>query len=301
MSLHFPQVRRLRALTAARISVGAAKAAVLLIFCAAVVVPFISIISTSLADSRQVYAAGGLVLWPERPSFDAYRAVLSGGVVSRALLVSIGVTLVGTLLSLVVTTTMAYGLSRSGSFAHKPILMLVLFALLFTPGIIPNYLMVKGLGLLDSYWSLILPVLVNPFNVIVVRAFIMNIPADLIDAAKIDGANEFQTFVRIILPLSKAVLAVVGLFVAVGYWNNFFNALLYINDQTKWPLQLVLRTYVVNNATLSASDLGGAESLPPQQSLQMAILVISLIPIVLIYPFLQRHFAKGVLVGAVKG
>jgi multiple sugar transport system permease protein/putative aldouronate transport system permease protein len=291
----------LRALTAARISVGAAKAAVLLIFCAAVVVPFISIISTSLADSRQVYAAGGLVLWPERPSFDAYRAVLSGGVVSRALLVSIGVTLVGTLLSLVVTTTMAYGLSRSGSFAHKPILMLVLFALLFTPGIIPNYLMVKGLGLLDSYWSLILPVLVNPFNVIVVRAFIMNIPADLIDAAKIDGANEFQTFVRIILPLSKAVLAVVGLFVAVGYWNNFFNALLYINDQTKWPLQLVLRTYVVNNATLSASDLGGAESLPPQQSLQMAILVISLIPIVLIYPFLQRHFAKGVLVGAVKG
>jgi putative aldouronate transport system permease protein len=138
--------------------------------------------------------------------------------------------------------------------------------------------------------------------VIVVRAFIMNIPQDLIDSAKIDGATEFQVLRRIILPLSKAVLSVVGLFFAVGYWNSFFNALLYINDSTKWPLQLVLRTYVVNNAPLGSDALQvSAESLPPPQSLQMAILVISLVPIVMVYPFLQRHFAKGVLTGAVKG
>ena len=285
-----------------RFSAVSAKAVVVTICCAVVILPFLAVVSTSLADQKQIANAGGYVLWPNHPSFNAYRAILTGGVVTRALVVSISITVVGTALSLAATTALAYGLSRRGSFASKPILMIVLFSLLFGPGIIPNYLVVKELGLLNSYWSLILPSLINAFNVIVIRAFIMGIPQDLIDSAKIDGASEFQVLRRIILPLSKAVLAVVGLFFAVGYWNNFFNALLYINDTTKWPLQLVLRTYVVNNAPLGADALGvGQEALPPAQSLQMAILVISLVPILLVYPFLQRHFAKGVLVGAVKG
>jgi multiple sugar transport system permease protein/putative aldouronate transport system permease protein len=178
-------------------------------------------------------------------------------------------------------------------------LMLLLGALLFTPGIIPSYLIVKQLGLLNSYWSLIVPSAVNAFNVIVMRAFFLELPVELIESARIDGAGDLTILRRIVLPLSKAVIAVIGLFYAVGYWNAFFNALLYINDNDKWPLQLVLRTYVVNNSQLGG--YAGTEAIPPQQSLQMAILVISVVPILLVYPFLQRHFTKGVLTGAVKG
>lgn len=284
------------------IAVRGAKGVVLILACAFVVIPFLAVVSTSLADQQQITEAGGYVLWPERPNLDAYRAILAGGVVTRALFVSVGVTLVGTLLSLACTALLAYALSRPGSFAHKPLLMTVLFTLFFTPGIIPMYLLVRSIGLLDSYWSLILPVLVNAFQVLIMRAFFMEIPRELTDAARIDGAGELQILTRIVLPLSKAVLAVIGLFQAVAFWNAFFNAVLYINDTAKWPLQLVLRTYVVDNTSLGVdgTELAGA-AMPASQSIQMAILVVSLVPIALVYPFLQRHFAKGILIGAVKG
>ena len=287
---------------AASLPIRALKGLVLLACSAVVLVPFLAVISTSLADSKQTTKAGGFVLWPNHPTLAAYRAVLSGGVVTRSLLVSIGITVVGTLLALACTTLLAYALSRPGSFASKPLLLMVLFTLLFSPGIIPNYLVVKELGMLNSYWSLIVPVMVNGFNVIVVRSFFMDLPQDVLDSARIDGAGEFRVLTRIVLPLSKPVLAVVGLFYAVGFWNSFFTAMLYINDTAKWPLQLVLRTYVVNDAPLGADNISALGTTPPpQQSLQMAILVISLVPILLIYPFLQRHFSKGVMIGAVKG
>jgi putative aldouronate transport system permease protein len=280
----------------------ALKCVTLVIVCLLVLVPFLAVISTSLADQKTLTEAGGFLLFPKDPSFDSYKAVLAGGVVTRALLVSIAITVVGTFLSLAATTGLAYSLSRPGSLLHRPILFVVLGSLLFGAGLIPNYLVVKSLGLLDSYWSLILPVLVNGFNVIVMRAFFMELPEELFESARIDGASEFRVLTRIVLPLSKAVMAVIGLFYAVGYWNNFFQALIYINTPEKWPLQLVLRTFVVNQAALGTDQLAvGGEALPPQQSIQMAILVISIVPILLVYPFLQRHFAKGVLVGAVKG
>jgi len=275
------------------------KGVFLLIACALVIVPFIAVISTSLADQAQINAAGGYVLWPENPSFTAYQAIFRGGVVTRATLVSIGITLVGTGLSLTVVTLLAYGLSRSGSWGHRPILLLVLFSMLFSAGMIPNYLLVKQLGLLDSWWALILPTLVSGFQVVLMRSFFLEIPQELLEAARIDGASELRILTMIMLPLSKAAMAVIGLFNAVTYWNAYFNAVLYINTTSKWPLQLVLRTYVVDNTSIGV-DLPG-DYIPPQQSLQMAILVISLIPICLVYPFLQRHFAKGVIIGAVKG
>ena len=142
--------------------------------------------------------------------------------------------------------------------------------------------------------------MISAFNVVVLRAFFGALPRELIESARVDGAGELRIFTSIVLPLSKAVLAVIGLFYAVGYWNAFFNALLYINDTTLWPLQLVLRTYVINDTQLGMAELG-LENLPPQAAIQMAILVISIVPILIIYPFLQRHFAKGVLTGAVKG
>ncbi|MDW5325167.1 carbohydrate ABC transporter permease [Plantactinospora sp. KLBMP9567] len=278
------------------------KGVILAVCCAAVVVPFLGIVSTSLATHEQITRDGGFVLVPDEVSFAAYAAILSGGVVTRATLVSLFVTVAGTALSMATTILLAYGLSRPRSVAHRPLLMIVLFALLFAPGIIPSYLVVKSLGLLDSYWALILPVAVNAFNVIILRAFFMELPREVVDSARIDGAGDLAILFRIVLPLSKAVLAVIGLFYAVAYWNAFFSALLYLNDTAKWPLQLVLRTYVVNQTQLGVDQLGSAgAALPPQEAIQMAILVLSVVPVLVVYPFVQRHFTKGVLIGAVKG
>lgn len=278
------------------------KGLILLLICTVVIVPFIGIVSTSVASPEQVTKAGGFVLFPDSVQWSAYASVLSGGVVTRSLFVSAGITIVGTLLSLTVTSMLGWALSRRSMVGNKFMIMLVLFSLLFTPGMIPTYLMVKQLGMLDSYWALIVPTMVSGFNVIVMRSFFSGIPAELIDAARIDGAGEWQIFRRIALPLSKAVMAVIGLFYAVGYWNSFFNAMLYLSDSAKWPLQLVLRTYVVNGTQLGEADLGAVEAvLPPEPSILMAILVIAIVPILLVYPFLQKHFAKGVLTGAVKG
>jgi multiple sugar transport system permease protein/putative aldouronate transport system permease protein len=261
----------------------ALKSVLLLVCVVLVLLPFLAIVSTSLAGADQVNKSGGYVFWPDHITFTAYHALLSGGMVSRAMLVSVGVTVVGTALSLICSIMLAYGLSRPGSFGHKPVLMMLLMTMLFAPGVIPSYLMVKQLHLINSYWSLILPSLLNAFNVIVLRSFFMGLPRELIDAARIDGASELTILRRIVLPL--------------------FNAMLYINDASKWPLQLVLRTYVVNNAALSGGQVNTAAGapLPPTQSLQAAILVLSIVPIVLVYPFLQRHMNKGVMVGAVKG
>lgn len=268
-----------------------------------VIIPFWSVVATSLADQKTINdSGGGMVMWPTGVTFEAYRSIIANGVVTRALVISITITVVGTLLSLAATAGLAYWLARRGSVGSKPVLMLVLGAILFAPGLIPSYLLVKELHLLNSWWSLILPVLVNAFNVIVMRAFFQELPEELFESAEIDGASSVVILTRIVLPLSKAVMAVIGLFYAVAYWNAFFNALLYINSTDKWPMALVLRTYVVNQTAIGVDQAqAGAEALPPQLSLQMAILVAAIVPILIVYPFLQKHFAKGVLIGAVKG
>ncbi|WP_246186847.1 carbohydrate ABC transporter permease [Microlunatus speluncae] len=296
------QSARLRAINGANppsIPIRILKGIVLLIASLLVIMPFVAVISTSLADQSQINAAGGYVLFPEKPTLAAYEAIFRGGVVTRATIVSILITLVGSALSVTVVTMLAYALSRPGTFAHRPILLMVLFTMLFSAGMIPNYLLVKQLGLIDSYWSLILPTMVSGFQVILMRGFFLEVPKEIIEAARIDGAGEFRILTTIMVPLSKAALAVIALFNAVSYWNAFFNAVLYINSTEKWPLQLVLRTYVVDNSSIGV-DLPG-DYIPPQQSLQMAILVVSLVPICMVYPFLQKHFAKGVIIGAVKG
>jgi putative aldouronate transport system permease protein len=278
------------------------KGIVLVICCALVIGPFVSVVATSFAGNKQVAAAGGFVIWPDHPTLNAYRAVLAGGVVTRALLVSAGITVVGTAISLAGTALLAYALSRPGSLGHKPLLIMVLLTLLFAPGIIPNYLLVQSLGLINSYWSLILPVAISGFNVIIVRAFFVELPPELIDSARIDGAGDVGIFFRIVLPLSKAVLAVIGLFYAVGYWNSFFNALLYLNDNAKWPIQMVVVTYIINGTSLSPDQIALNGTVPPpQSSLDMAIVVLAVVPVLLIYPFVQRYFTKGVILGAVKG
>ncbi|MER5277256.1 carbohydrate ABC transporter permease [Streptomyces sp. NPDC002809] len=276
-----------------------AKAAAVVVVVLAVAYPLVGVIGTSFASQTDIIKSSGLVLWPDHPTLDAYRTIFTGGVVTRALLVSVGITVFGTLASLLVTVGMAYGLSRRDVTGSRFILMTALFTMLFNAGIIPNFLLVKGLGLYDTYAALVMPTLVSAFNLVVLRSFFMNLPDELYDAAKVDGAGDFRILVRIVLPLSKAVLAVISLFYAVTYWNAFFNSLLYLNDSDKWPLPMVLRTYVLQGQSLSAASAG--EVLAPQQAVQMAVLVIAVVPILCVYPFLQRYFTKGVLTGAVKG
>ena len=276
----------------------AAKAVALVAVVLLVCVPFLVILSTSLASQREVVANGGWVLWPKDPTLKAYRDILDGGIVTHALGVSAGVTIVGTLLSLVCTVTLAYALSRPGVFGGKPVLLLVLFTFLFPPGMIPSFLVVKELGMLDSYASIVLPVLVNVFNLVVLRGFFQGIPEELYEAARLDGAGDWRVLWTIVIPLSKAALAVVGLFYAVAYWNSWFYASLYL-ESDHWPLQQVLRTYVVAGSGLTDTTTGEATVNAPQ-TIQMAVLVIATVPILLVYPFLQKYFTKGVLTGAVK-
>ncbi|NIK58633.1 carbohydrate ABC transporter permease [Kribbella shirazensis] len=283
------------------------KPLVLALIALVVAFPLYVVVVTSLSTTEAVTRAGGLVVVPRELTVSAYVQLLSGGVVTRALLISVVITLVGTAFSLGITVLAAYGLSRPGSLFHRPLLFVVLLTFLFGPGIIPSYLVVNALGLIDNYASLILPAAVSAFNLIVMRSFFMGIPNELIDSARIDGAGEFAILRRIVLPLSKAVVAVVGLFYAVGYWNAFFNALLYINDNTKWPLQMVLRTYIVQQQPLPtgaggvATGVGLGLSPAPGLAIKMAIVVIAIVPVLLVYPFIQRHFQKGVIIGAVKG
>jgi putative aldouronate transport system permease protein len=167
---------------------------------------------------------------------------------------------------------------------------------------IPSYLLVKELGMIDTYAALVVPGLIGAWNLIIVRNFFQNLPQDLLDAARIDGASDLGVFRHIALPLSKAVIAVIALFTGVGIWNTFFNAILYLNDSSKWPIQVVLRQYVLEGSTItSAADFAPGQPPPPAESLQMAMVVIATVPILIVYPFLQKYFAKGVLTGAIKG
>lgn len=276
----------------------AAKAVALVAVVLLVCVPFLVILSTSLASPKEVVDNGGWVLWPTEPTIQAYRDILDGGIVTHALGVSAGVTVVGTLFSLFCTVTLAYALSRPGVFGGRPVLLLVLFTFLFPPGMIPSFLLVKELGLLDSYGSLIFPVLINVFNLVVLRGFFQSIPDELYEAARLDGAGDWRVLWSVVLPLSKAALAVVGLFYAVAYWNSWFYASLYL-ESDHWPLQQVLRTYVVAGSGLTDTATSEGTVNAPQ-TVQMAVLVIATVPILLIYPFLQKYFTKGVLTGAIK-
>jgi ABC-type glycerol-3-phosphate transport system permease component len=274
------------------------KAVVIVGIFAVMLYPLLYVVMSSFLPSNAMLQ--GSVI-PSSWSLRAYRVILEGGLVTRALIVSLAITGVGTALSVLATTTLAYGLTRTRDVpGARVILYLVLFTMLFGAGIIPNYLLVKDLGLLGSYWSLILPGLISAFNMVVVRNFFMQLPRDLFEAARIDGAGDLRIFVRIVLPLSKAVIAVIALFYAVGYWNSFFNAMLYINDASKWPIQLVLNQYVLQGTPLAQLQNPNSTP-PPAQAVQMAVVVLATVPILIVYPFLQRYFTKGVLTGAIKG
>lgn len=270
-----------------------------------VLFPMWSILVTSLASRETIDSVGGMVVIPREFDPSAFVIIFSGGQVSRAVGVSLVVTFFGTAISLTLTVLAAYGLSRPSSLFHRQLLFYFLITFLIYPGLVPSYLVVTGLGLKNSLLSLILPTAISVFNLVVIRSFFMGIPGELIDAARIDGASEWGILFRIVIPLSKAVVAVVGLFYAVGYWNAYFNAVLYIDDVDLWPIQRVLQSYILAGQSPSVSgvavSLPGISATPPTLAIKMAVVAVTILPAVIVYPFVQRNFTKGVIVGAVKG
>jgi len=215
--------------------------------------------------------------------------------------VSIGTTLVGTLLSMLLTSLMAYGLSRRDLDGRRVIMFLVVFTMLFNGGMIPTFLVVKELGLIDTYAALILPSAIAAFNLIILKNFFQNIPDGLEESAKIDGCSDFGILFRIVLPLSMPAIATISLFYAVTYWNTYMSAILYLNKSEMWPIQVLLRQIVVLASGMDYSSSLDSEVPPPEQSVKMAVIVVATLPILLVYPFLQKHFAKGAMLGSIKG
>ncbi|MGP3963037.1 carbohydrate ABC transporter permease [Nonomuraea sp. 3N208] len=270
-----------------------------------VLVPLWIVVLTSLSTKGAINRAGGLVIWPDGITFEAYEEMLKGPTVRTALLVSLGITIIGTAISMVVSVLCAYGLSRSGSFGHRFILVLLIVTMFVSGGLIPTFLVVTGLGGYGQWWALILPGAVSVFNILILRSFYSSTAAELMDAARIDGASDWRILWSVILPTSRAVTAVITLFYAVGYWNSFFNVMLYMpTESEKWPLQYVLLTYVNRGVGMPGSvnaGFGMAHSQTAPLSLQMAVVVLTLVPLVIVYPFVQKHFRTGVLTGAIKG
>jgi len=263
--------------------------------------PFLYIVSASFADSAEIISRS-IFLVPHNPTVAAYEYIISSPVLPRSLLVSIGVTFAGTVISMAVTMSMAYAVSKTYLVGRKIIMGFVTFTLVFSGGMIPTFLVVKMLGLIDHFAALILPVCVNTFNLIVIKNFFQRLPTELEDAARIDGCNDMRIFVNIVLPLSMPVIATFTLMYAVGYWNDYFNSLIYLNNTKKWPLQIMLRQIVMfSQGGIDEASVDEAYVKPPAQSIKMAVIVFGTLPILAVYPFLQKHFAKGVLLGSVKG
>ena len=265
--------------------------------------PLYYVFVVSFTDPVEYYQRG-LILFPRHWSLDAYRYLLSTPTFMRAMSISGFLAIMGTACGLVVTSALSYALSRRRLIGRSVIMLLILLTILFHPGIIPPYLVVREVGLIDSLWALILPVATSGWYVLLMRSFFSNIPDGLEEAAIIDGCNDISVFVKIILPLSLPALAAFGLFFAVFHWNTFFHAILYINDFEKWPLQVLLRNMLIESSTGAsgavAAELTAQQNIPTE-TLKMAAVVIATLPIIVVYPFLQKHFAKGVMLGSVKG
>ncbi|CAM3987851.1 carbohydrate ABC transporter permease [Paenibacillus alkaliterrae] len=262
--------------------------------------PIYYVVVVSFSDPTD-YLQRKLVLFPTKWSFASYEYLLNNKSFMRSIGNSLFLATVGTACSLMVTASLAYAISRKRLAGRKIILFLILFTILFNPGIIPNYLVVKELGFLNSTWSLIVPSLSAGWFVILMKSFFDNIPDALEEAAKIDGCNDLTVFARIIIPLALPAIAAFGLFYAVMYWNMYFNALLYLNDYQKWPIQLVLQNIISDSAAGALMEDRLTQQPPPSEMLKMAAVVIAVTPILCVYPLLQKHFAKGVMVGSVKG
>lgn len=261
--------------------------------------PFVHILAKSFSNEKYVLAKE-ITIWPKGFHLGNYEYVLH----NNQFLVSFGnsvfITLVGTFLSILITLLAAFPLSKPGFPARRVIMFLYVITMFFNGGIVPTFLVVKGVGLYNSLWALILPTVLVPFNLILMRSFLSSIPEALDESAKIDGASHTRVLFSIYVPLSLPAIATVSLFYAVMYWNNFFNALMYISKQTLNPLQVYMMRILQDESNVSMSDVESLMHSTPE-SIRAATIILAVVPILLVYPFLQKYFVKGTMLGAVKG
>ena len=276
-------------------------AVIILLISLMVVLPFLYIIAVSFSLPGQSMS-GAYFVWPKTWTLDAYKYLLNAQTFMTSVKNSVYITALGTCVNLFVSLTLAYALSKKIMPGRKVILLFILFTMIFHGGMIPSYLVVKGLGLLDSYWAIVLPAASSAFNILVIRTFFQNLPESLDEAARIDGAGEFRILLSVVLPLSKPIIATFTLFFMVQYWNEFFSAVIYINDTTRWPIQPLLRQMVaISSSNISADaalDAQMAANLGP--NVQNAAILLAMLPVVIVYPFLQKYFAQGAMLGSVK-
>lgn len=262
--------------------------------------PFYYVVMASLSHPVVVVQNRGILLWPQGFTLEAYRAVLENPMIKIGYTNTLIYVTAGTFVNIILTSFGAYGLSRRNLFGKNLIMFMIVFTMFFGGGLIPTYLLVKNLGMLNTRWALIIPPAINTWNLIVMRTAFQSIPASLEESARMDGANDFTILFRIYLPLSLPVLSVMILFYAVSHWNAYFNAMIYLRDRTLYPLQLVLREILIASST--ESMLGGVvqDREPIGETIKYATIVVATFPILCIYPFLQRYFVKGVMIGALK-
>lgn len=269
------------------------------IFGFATLSPFIYVVAGSFATELEL-TTRSFFLIPREVTLEAYRYIFQTGTVINGIIRTVGVTIVGTLIHLFFTFTMAYALSKPFLRGRSIVLKLVIFTMLFGGGMIPTYMLIKDLHMLNTYWALVLPGAISPFNLMIVRNNFQEFPTELIESAKIDGCSEIQTFLRIVLPLSKPTIATFTLFYAVGIWNDFFSSFLYIADSNKWTIQVILRQITLMSATSLDSVVEDIIEVP-KKAVKLAAIAITTVPILCVYPFLQKYFAKGMMVGSIKG
>ncbi|MDF2937513.1 MAG: transporter permease [Paenibacillaceae bacterium] len=266
--------------------------------------PFLYEIAASFSSSRAI-TAGEVFFWPVEFNTEAYKRLFEDGQLIHAMGNTVIVTAVGTLLNMVMTVLAAYPLSRKRLVGRGPLLMFITFTMIYISGIIPNFILIKSLGLMDSYFALWMPALISTYNMFVMKSFMEGLPDEIEESASIDGAGNWLILVRIMLPLCKPILAALSLFYAVGWWNSYFNVMLYINSADLQTLMLKLYQMIkqVDQSLLNSG--GGSEGasnvmLTPE-GIKAASVVIAITPVLCVYPFLQKHFVKGVLIGSIKG
>lgn len=277
---------------------------ILTITCVIILYPLIHVVSVSISNPYAVMA-NEVKLLPKGFTLEGYRRVYANSDIWRSYRNTIMYTVVGTFINLVLTTAGAYPLSRNDFYGKKLWTFYFTVTMFFSGGIIPTYLLVQKLGLVDTFWVMVILGAVNTWNMIIMRTFFQNnIPVSLQEAAIIDGANDLLILVKIVVPLSTPIMAVMTLFYGVAHWNAFFNALIYLNDRSRYPLQLILREILVQN-TLNAQMAEGLGSAAEQEfigeSIRYATIIVATVPILMVYPFLQKYFVKGIMVGAIKG
>ena len=266
------------------------------------VYPIWHVLMASFSDSGELMRHSGMVIKPAGFSFKAYELVFKTPMIATGYMNTVIILLGGVSLSMAITILTAYVLSRDNLYGKRIILFFIVFTMYFSGGLIPFYFTVKDLGLSDTLWALIIPGCLNTFNFIIMRTYFEAIPKSLEESAKIDGASHFVVLLKIIVPLSMPVIAVVTLYYSVGIWNSWFNAMIFIRDKTLQPLQIVLRDILIQNDTSSLTTGAGDVGMEfISETLKYATIVVATVPILVIYPFLQKYFAKGVMIGAVKG